>query len=77
MSLLTEEQIKKIGLKFAGKNVKISNKASIWNAANISVGDNSRIDDFCVLSAGEGGIEIGKNVHVAYFYNFLNIDSSW
>ncbi len=71
MSLLTEEQIKKIGLKFAGKNVKISNKASIWNAANISVGDNSRIDDFCVLSAGEGGIEIGKNVHVAVYSSLI------
>ena len=28
---------------------------------------NSRIDDFCVLSAGEGGIEIGDYVHVAVF----------
>lgn len=71
MPLLTKEQIKKIGLKLTGKNVKISDKASFWNPSNICIGDNSRIDDFCVLSAGEGGIEIGKNVHIAVYTSLI------
>ncbi|HZK60748.1 MAG TPA: acyltransferase, partial [Anaerovoracaceae bacterium] len=46
--------------------IKISNKASIYNHEMISIGDNSRIDDFCVIS---GKISIGKNVHIAVFCN--------
>jgi len=51
--------------KFIGQNVKISPKASIYNAENIEIGNNVRIDDFCILSAGEGGIKIGDNIHIA------------
>lgn len=66
MAFLTEEQLKKINFKFLGKNVKISDKASLYEVEKISIGDNSRIDDFCVLS---GKISIGKNVHIAVFCN--------
>ena len=31
----------------------------------ISVGNNVRVDDFCVLAAGVGGINIGDYVHIA------------
>lgn len=65
MSFLNENSIAEIGFKNIGKNVKISDKASFYNPRNISIGDNTRIDDFCVLSAGEGGIEIGRNVHLS------------
>lgn len=64
MAYLTEFELKNMGFKFLGKNVKISDKASIYNADQISIGDNSRIDDFCVVS---GKISIGKNVHIAPF----------
>src|SRR5262249_27727376 len=37
-------------------------KASIYNADQIEIGDNSRIDDFCLIS---GRVCIGKNVHIA------------
>lgn len=37
-------------------------KCSIYGAGNICIGNNVRIDDFCVLS---GKIEIGNNVHIA------------
>lgn len=40
----------------------ISSKASIYGAKNISIGQNVRIDDFCILS---GKIEIGNYVHIA------------
>lgn len=71
MPTLTEQEIKKIGFKSAGTNLKISDKASFWNPSNISIGDNSRIDDFCVLSAGEEGIEIGRNVHIAVYSSLI------
>lgn len=47
-----------------GQNVTISPKASIYNAENIEIGDNVRIDDFCILSAGEFGIKIGSHIHI-------------
>lgn len=61
MAYYTEEQLNNLGFKHIGKNVKISDKASIYNLDQISIGDNSRIDDFCVIS---GKIRIGKNVHI-------------
>lgn len=51
-----------MGFAYLGNNVKISDKASIYNCESISIDDNSRIDDFCVVS---GKITIGKNVHLA------------
>lgn len=71
MGFLTESELKEMGFKSLGKNVKISSKSSIYNAANISIGDHSRIDDFCVLSTGEGGIVIGANVHIACFCSLI------
>lgn len=67
MSFLRRQTLLKKGFKYLGKNVKISDRAMFYNAKNISIGDNSRIDDFCVLSAGEGGIEIGRNVHISTY----------
>jgi acetyltransferase-like isoleucine patch superfamily enzyme len=50
-----------MGFKNLGENVLISTRVSLYRINLISVGDNSRIDDFCVLS---GDIDIGKNVHI-------------
>lgn len=66
MPFLSQSQLASVGLKHCGKNVRISDKASIHNADQIEIGDNSRIDDFCVLS---GKVTIGRNVHVAVFCN--------
>jgi acetyltransferase-like isoleucine patch superfamily enzyme len=63
---LTEEQLLTIPFKFVGKNVKISDKASIYNPELIEIHDNSRIDDFCVIS---GKVFIGKHVHITVFCN--------
>lgn len=71
MSFLSQKQLEDFGFKFLGQNVLISDKCSIYNAKNISIGDNTRIDDFCVLSAGDGGIEIGKYVHIACFATII------
>lgn len=64
MAYLTEEQLKEKGFKSLGENVKISDKASIYNPDTIEIGSNSRIDDFCVIS---GVLKIGKYVHIAPF----------
>ena len=61
MSYLKDSDIKNIGFKSIGRNVKISDKASIYNPEEIEIGDNSRIDDFCVIS---GNIKIGRNIHI-------------
>ena len=69
MPQLKKEELKKF--KYVGKNVLISSLASIHNPENISIGDYSRIDDFCILSAGEGGISIGRNVHIAVYVSLI------
>ena len=61
-SFYTEEEQKSIGFKSLGKDVLISRKTSIYSPQLISIGDNVRIDDFCVLS---GEITIGSNIHIA------------
>lgn len=71
MSFYSEEELRSLGLGGAGKSVRLSSKASIYNAASIRLGDNVRIDDFCVLSAGEGGIEVNKHVHIAAFSSLI------
>lgn len=63
-SFYTEEELLTLGLKSYGENVLISKKASIYQAEQISIGNNVRIDDFCVLS---GKIVIGNNVHIAVY----------
>lgn len=66
MAFLTPNQLQAMGFKSLGRDVRISDKASIYNADQISIGDHSRIDDFCVVS---GKVNIGRNVHIAVFCN--------
>ena len=54
MGFYSREQLEKIGFKSLGENVLISDKTSIYSPENISIGNNVRIDDFSVLSAGGG-----------------------
>jgi acetyltransferase-like isoleucine patch superfamily enzyme len=55
--------IRKLGLKSVGKNVLISHKAS-FHTKDIIIGDNVRIDDFCILS---GNIKLGNNIHIGAY----------
>lgn len=61
MAYLSDLQLQSMGFKSLGKQVKISDRASIYNADHIEIGDYSRIDDFCVIS---GKIKVGRNVHI-------------
>ena len=65
MSAYTTDELRAIGFSRCGDHVHISRKASFYRPERIAIGHHVRIDDFCVLSAGEGGIEIGNYVHIA------------
>ncbi|AYN09729.1 MULTISPECIES: acyltransferase [Pseudomonas] len=67
MGFLSSADIEAMGFSRVGANVRLSDKASYYNCRNIAIGDNVRIDDFCVLSAGAGGIEIQSHVHIAVY----------
>jgi len=66
-SFYGDAELRTLGFKSIGSNVLISRKTSFYGISRISIGNNVRIDDFCVLSAGKGGIEIGNFVHIAVF----------
>lgn len=63
-SFYSNEELLRIGFKQVGTNVMISRKASMYGTEKISIGNNTRIDDFCILS---GTIYIGSNVHIAAY----------
>ncbi|MBL4753020.1 MAG: acyltransferase [Flavobacteriales bacterium] len=74
---LTEEDLKDYGFKSIGKNVRISSDARIYGQENISIGSNVRIDDFTILSAVNGYINIGNYVFIArnsHLSGFLGIE---
>ena len=71
-SFYSKEELKTLGLKSVGSNVLISRKCSIYGAQNISVGDNVRVDDFCILS---GNITIGSHIHIAAYTALYGGDS--
>ena len=47
-----------------GDRVAIDPTVRVIGAERVSIGSDVRIDAFVVLSAGEGGIEIGDYVHI-------------
>ncbi len=63
-SFLSTDELNELGLASFGDNVLISRKASIYGAENISIGNNVRIDDFCILS---GKISICNYIHIAAY----------
>lgn len=63
-SFYNEKELLKIGFKSIGEKVLISRKSSIYSPEKISIGDNVRIDDFCILS---GNITIGSNIHISAY----------
>ena len=71
MAFLTEDQIKAMGFRYVGENCLLSDKASYYNCQNIRIGNNVRIDDFCVLSAGDGGVTIGNYIHIAVYSSLI------
>lgn len=65
-SFYSEEELKKMGFKSYGYNVKISRNTCIYKPGEIEIGNNVRIDDFCFLL---GKIRIGNYIHIAPYSN--------
>ena len=61
---LSKKDLIKIKFKSLGNNVLISKNVTIVGAKNISLGSNVRIDDYCIISANEGHLIIGNDVHI-------------
>ena len=70
-SFYTPEELAQLGLKSYGENVRISRYAQIYSPEKISIGDNVRIDDFCILS---GRITIGSHIHIAAYCAMYGAD---
>ena len=71
MGILSPEALQRMGFESVGKDPAISDRASFYGVSKIALGDRVRIDDFCVLSAGSGGIAVGRNVHIAVFSSLI------
>ena len=65
MAFLDADGVLALGLAAVGEHVQIDADARILAPQRTVIGSHVRIDAFCVLSAGTGGIAIGRHVHVA------------
>lgn len=63
-SFYTSNELNKLGFKRIGKNCKISRFARFYSVQNIEIGNNVRIDDFCILS---GKIKLGSFIHISAY----------
>lgn len=63
-SFYSEEELQLLSLKSFGKNVLISKKVSFYSPQEIEIGNNVRIDDFCILS---GKIKLGNYIHIGAY----------
>lgn len=63
-SFLSPDELKKIGFQSFGKDVLISRFARFYSPENMIIGNNVRIDDFCILS---GEIVLNSNIHISAY----------
>lgn len=61
----TDDELKQLGFAEIGADVRLHRSVVLINPEQIRIGNNVRIDCFCVLSAGAKGISIGSCVHIA------------
>lgn len=64
-SFLSESEVRSLGFASTGRSLRISRFARFYGASRIRLGDEVRVDDFAVLSAGENGIELEGYNHIA------------
>ena len=60
----TDKQLRGKGFRSVGTNVLISKKASIYGCKDIILGNNIRIDDYCVISANGGSLILEGYNHI-------------
>lgn len=61
MGYLSRADLLAMGFKSLGREVRVSDRASVYDAERIELGDFTRIDDFSVVS---GTVRTGRNVYV-------------
>ena len=81
MSFISREVLLQYGFNKVGTNVLISRHATFYNCQFINIGDNVRIDDFCLISGGKNNnyLNIGNNIHISshcgiWAQNGINIE---
>ena len=72
MTYYSEAELTDIGFKKIGRNVKISKNSAIYYPEKMEIGNNCRVDDFCLLS---GKINLGDNIHIAAYSHIAAGDS--
>lgn len=63
-SFYATHELNEMNFKSLGENVLISRNASIYSPNKISIGNNVRVDDFCILS---GNITLHNFIHIAAY----------
>lgn len=63
-SFLSISELSKVGFKSYGKDVLISRFARFYGVELMEIGNNVRIDDFCIFS---GSVKLGNNIHISAF----------
>ena len=61
----TEPELYAMGFKKLGKNIKIARTATIENPEGVSIGNNSVISDYCLITGEE--INIGNWTHIGHY----------
>ena len=61
-SFLSKQELSNMGFKAVGENVLISRYSQFYGISEIKIGNNVRVDDFCILS---GEINLHDFVHIA------------
>jgi dTDP-4-amino-4,6-dideoxy-D-glucose acyltransferase len=70
-NFMSPEELEQIGFASIGRDVRISRQALFFAPERIRIGNNVRVDAFCILSAGEPGLYVGRNVHVSAYTSIL------
>ena len=63
-SFYSEEELSSLGFRSIGTGCLISRKSCFYGIERMTIGDNVRIDDFCILS---GDITLGSNIHISAY----------
>lgn len=60
-----EHQLREIGFKNVGENVRVAKNCTVIGVQNISLGNNVRIDGYCTITAPDAGwVKVGSFVHI-------------
>lgn len=69
-SFYNQDELIKLGLKSYGKNVLISRFAQFYSPEKLTIGNDVRIDDFCILSCSDE-CTIGNNIHIGAYSSII------